>query len=122
MMIRIMDIPYATCASGRRTVMCSMSFYRYYQHNQSGKICGDSISSVELKPNDIIETPMCIEYAKGKGRDVMIKSLVDNTYYPIFHSEYVKVINNCIIEKGKIYKSKWAMRSHGGLFSIMLVG
>lgn len=69
--------------------------------------------------NDIFKAHMKIHFSTKKA--LMIESLVDGTMFPVFKSEFKRILDNCSIVKGVIAPCEWAVRSHGGLYSLQVV-
>lgn len=121
MKIRDFDVPYVIDTNGQKSLCYSIPSYRYFLTNGvNSSTNGVKVSSTTTKKNDVFQESMKIEYRKD--RSVRLRSLYDNTLYHIFQSEYIRVIQECIILKGEIHNHKWAIRNHGGLLSLMLVG
>jgi len=76
-------------------------------------------TGITKKVNDIFKEPMKILFYTTDTPE--LQSCVTNIVYPIFRSEFKKVLENCVIIKGIIDPIEWAIRSHGGNYSIKAV-
>ena len=95
---------------------------RYFTNaNGARELCYTNVgnSNAKISPNDIFKAPMKIHFSTNKA--LKIESLVDGTLYPVFKSEFKRILDNCSIDKGTIAPCEWAIRSHGGLYSLQLV-
>lgn len=96
----------------------------YYHTRKDGTthLCGTKprdFTGIIIKPNDIFKENMKILFYTNDTPE--LQSCVTNIIYPIFRSEFKKVLENFIIIKGIIDPIDWAIRSHGGCYSIKAV-
>ena len=95
---------------------------RYYiNDNGARELCYTNVGhpNAKVAPNDVFIAPMKIHFYTNKA--LKIESLVDGTMYPVFKSEFKRILDNCAIDKGIISPCDWAIRSHGGLYSLQVV-